>query len=109
MLGSGIIKINIGFSFIKLFQIIEILCKLLYLPVIYESTMRSFLVILNDMADPLGLPEDIFVKETFLESIKYFNRKISVYEERTIFLQSFPTTCMTIVLVLVALGMISLA
>jgi hypothetical protein len=86
IIGSGIINIDLGFSFIKLFQIIEILSKLLFIPVIYHTTMRNFLVLLHKIADPLGLPDETIVQDSFQSMMKYFLRKITVYEERTIIL-----------------------
>ena len=81
-LGLGAVSFNIGYSFMKMFQVVEILSKLIYFPVVFEDRTEKLLFALHNLVEPIDVPEDIIVSEPYEDSVVGFNRKLSIYEER---------------------------
>lgn len=52
---------NFGVALIKMIQLVEILGKFLYIPVIYQGWLLDGLSGINDIGDAVALPEDIFI------------------------------------------------
>lgn len=83
---------QIGFAFVKMFQIIEILAKLIYLPVKFSGKIQGMLEAIAELGDPIDIPEDIFMNGGVLESHVNFKGKIVNYEEYGNILQSMPVS-----------------
>lgn len=63
--------------------------------------MLNFLLILSNLSDLVGLPDDFFVKGEYIEHTKIFLRKITVFQTSPLIIQNLPTTCILFVLVLI--------
>jgi hypothetical protein len=72
---------NLGFAFIKLFQIVEILSKMIFLPVVYPEKINSVLSAIADLSDPIELPSDFLIKGSLEQSHPTFKGKIFKFGE----------------------------
>jgi hypothetical protein len=80
-IGTSVVSFNAGISFMKFFQVVEIFSKLIYFPVIFEGQTQQVLLNMHDLAEPVDIPPDLLIKDTYTESVTSYDRKITVYKE----------------------------
>lgn len=95
--GSAL-SVNVGPTFIKFFQLIEILGKLYFVPVEFSKTLDYFLSLLNGLSDFIEVHSDILMKENPNQPNRYYFKMTKVKEPKYI-LRSIPIfTILTVVL-----------
>lgn len=69
MFGSACCCLNLGVAFIKLFQVIEVLGKLYYIPVKYGMFLQSILYDIKELGNVVN------IKETFIVGIPFYDHQ----------------------------------
>lgn len=87
-----------SYSFIKMFQIIEILGKLIYIPVYFSGELNDILEGVNKLADPIEIPPDLIMKGNLKESHTTFRGKIYENGEYGRILQAMPVSVLIFIL-----------
>lgn len=75
---------------IKLFQVIEILSKFVYIPVVYSGKIKSFLISISGMAGPIEINPEIFIEGKVQDGYMNYKGKIFNSGEYANILQSMP-------------------
>jgi hypothetical protein len=99
---------NIGVAFVKLFQIIEILSKLIYLPVTFSGTLRDILHTIAKLGDPIYISPNLIMKGSLAESHSNYKGKIFEFEEYGNILQSQPITTPVFIFLEILLQLLAL-
>lgn len=86
------------YGFIKMFQIIEIMGKLIYIPVYFRGQLNDILEGINQLGDPVDIPSNTLMKGSLLESHHSFRGKIYLNEEFGNILQSMPISTIVFLL-----------
>lgn len=89
---------NFGVALVKMLQLIEILGKFLYIPVIYKGLLLDGLSGINDIGDAVTLPENIFLDKVD-ESVST-KGKITVYSTSSYILKTIPLTTLQVIILL---------
>jgi hypothetical protein len=77
-------------AFIKLFQIIEILGKLIFVPVHYSGVLLEVLLAVYHIGDPIDISSELLTPGKYQDSIAGYMGKITFYEEYGNLLQAMP-------------------
>jgi hypothetical protein len=77
-------------GFIKLFQVIEILGKLIFIPVHYTGLILDVLLGVYNLSDPIDISPQFLTKGKYEDSIAGYMGKITFYEEYGNILQAMP-------------------
>ena len=78
-----------GPAFIKFFQIIEVLGKLYFTPVVYSALLSLFLGTIFGLSDLITLPPDVLIKSEVADHQLYFGKLTDLAQPRHI-LRSMP-------------------
>lgn len=97
-----------GYSFIKLFQVIEVLGKLMYIPVHFSGELNDILEGVNDLADPIEIPPELLMKGSLIKSHTSFRGKILENEEYGYILQSMPVSVLIFILFEIAITILQI-
>ena len=89
MFASQFCSLNLGPAFIKFFQIIELLGKLYFTPVVYSALLSFFLENIFSLSDIITLPPDILVASVPTDYNGYFGKLTESAQPRHI-LRSMP-------------------
>lgn len=81
---------HFAFSMIRLFQVIEILSKFVYIPVVYSGKMESFLNSISGLTGPIEISPEIFIQEEVQDGYMNYKGKIFNFGEYANILQSMP-------------------
>lgn len=89
-------------AFIKLFQVIEILSKFVYLPVWYKGLLLEILYSFSQVGEMISASsETLAKKEDFTEGLKFrYWSKLTIYGEYHNILHAQPVSSMVIILLL---------
>ena len=93
-----------------MFQIIEIVSKMIYIPVRFSGLIKEVLEAIVDLSDPIDIPSDLIMDGKLEDSHSSYKGKIFDYGEFGNVLQSMPissTLFMAIELTLVSISLIS--
>lgn len=91
-LSGGVLPLcgQFAFSMVKLFQIIEILAKLFFLPIIFSGKMDSILSAIAHLGDPIEVSPHILVSGELQDGYMNYKGKIFKFQEFANILQSTP-------------------
>ena len=78
---------NLGSALIKMFQIIEILGKLLYLPIYFQGFLLNVLYSVEQLGSLVSLPSDLIFSTDGAQKNRYW-MKFSIYENEENIFQS---------------------
>lgn len=81
---------HFAFSMIRLFQIIEILSKFIYVPVVFSGKMESFLNSISGLTGPIEISSEIFIHGKVQDGYMNYKGKIFKAGEYANILQSMP-------------------
>lgn len=81
---------HIAFSMVKIFQVIEILAKLFYLPVVFSGNMDTILSAISELGDPIEISPNILISDKLEDGYMNYKGKIFKFEEFANILQSMP-------------------
>jgi hypothetical protein len=100
--GSNLFGIKVGVAIVKIFQLIEILAKLVFVPVFFTGILKDVLYVIYKMGDPFDLDPQTLIDYPVDFNISSNRGKITLFEEYSNILQSFPL--MSLILLIVILG-----
>lgn len=90
-----------------MFQVIEIMGKLIYIPVYFRGQLNDILEGINHLGDPIDIPSDIWMKGSLLESHHSFRGKIYKNEEFGNILQAMPISSVAFLLLEIIIFILS--
>ena len=100
---------NPGVGFIKFFQIIETLGRLLFIPIVFNSDLHDVLYGINELGEFVNLDHDVIIKTPVAE-LKDQHRywyKMSIYREWKNIWQAMPLSM--VILLFIALSRVLIA
>ena len=80
-LGAGGQIFQVTMSFLKLFQIVEILGKLIFVPVYYSGLILDILTGVYNLSDAVDISPEMITDGKYEDSIAGYMGKITFYEE----------------------------
>lgn len=89
---------NFWVALVKTLQLIEILGKFLYIPVIYQGWLLDGLSGINDIGDAVTLPEDIFLDK--VDESTASKGKITIYYTSSYVIKTIPLTLLQVIFLL---------
>ena len=101
---------NPGVGFIKFFQIIEILGRFLFIPVVFDPDLHDVLFGINELGEFVDFDHDILVKTPTIElkgQYRYWF-KLTIYNEWKNIFQSMPLSIVLLSLILILRGVVQL-
>jgi hypothetical protein len=81
-----------------MFQIIEVLSKLLYMPVKFSGKIEGMLNNIAELSDPIDIPPELIMKGSLEDSHTNYKGKIFKFEEYGNILQSMPISTIFFIL-----------
>lgn len=97
MFGSICCCLNLGVAFIKLFQVIEILGKLYFIPVKYGIFLQSILYDIKELGNVININEEFLTGIPFYDHLRVWG-KLTINQERKSIFNSQPLlVCLYIV------------
>lgn len=90
---------NVGAALLKTFQLIEILGKFLYIPVIYKGILLDGLSGINDIGDAVTLPENVFLGK--VNESASTKGKITIYSTSSYVLKTMPVITLYVIILLI--------
>jgi hypothetical protein len=78
---SNLCGIKFGVALVKIFQLIEILAKLVFFPVFYSGILKDVLYVIYKMGDPFDLDPQTLLSYSVDLNISSNRGKITLFEE----------------------------
>lgn len=106
--GTNLFGIKFGVAIVKIFQLIEILAKLVFMPVFFSDILKDVLYVIYKMGDPFDLDSNALIDYPIDKNISSNRGKITLFEEYSNILQAFPLMSLVLFIVLISEGLIKL-
>ena len=80
--GSSMFSVNFAFGLIKLFQIIEIMGKFYFTPVVFSPLMKYFLALIFGISEVINVDPSFIIKHTKVKSNPWLGKLSSLKQEK---------------------------